>query len=264
MKVKFIFAFVLLTATCIFTSFSNNKRRQPVGSEWIDPEFAKILQQKGYIADAANVTPAEVANKIALYVESQKLTSLRGIEYFVSLKVLCCDNNRLTQLDVSRNTKLTEFYCANNQLTQLDVDKNTQLRSLICSGNHLQQLDISNNQLLTELDCSNNQLTQIDVSNNKQLAWFDCSSNHLTQLDVDKNTQLRELGCTGNHLKQLDVNNIPRLRMLVCYDNPGVNGLFRVKALFDNSNIPSSITAYKYYQSIWDYDGRTVRIDYYK
>lgn len=34
----------------------------PVGDEWIDPVFARVLQERGYITDAATVTPADVEN----------------------------------------------------------------------------------------------------------------------------------------------------------------------------------------------------------
>ena len=38
---------------------------------------------------------------------------------------LGCENNELTSLDVSRNTKLVFLSCANNQLRELDVRNNT-------------------------------------------------------------------------------------------------------------------------------------------
>ena len=37
------------------------------------------------------------------------------------MALLWCEDNKLTTLDVSKNTKLTELTCYNNQLTSLDV-----------------------------------------------------------------------------------------------------------------------------------------------
>lgn len=70
----------------------------PVGSEWIDPDFAKVLQAKGYIANAETVTPADVADIPYVNVSESELASLRGIEYFVSLK----------KLDMGGKTKCTK------------------------------------------------------------------------------------------------------------------------------------------------------------
>ena len=48
-----------------------------------------------------------------------------------------CYNNRdkLTAIDISHNTQLTELHCHNNSLNSLDISQNTQLEALYCSGN---------------------------------------------------------------------------------------------------------------------------------
>lgn len=52
-----------------------------------------------------------------------------------ALKDLLCFKNRLTALDVSKNTALTYLDCSNNQLTSLDISKNTQLHTLYADNN---------------------------------------------------------------------------------------------------------------------------------
>ncbi len=89
-----------------------------------DPLFAQELQKRGYVADAKHITPAEVWTITKLSVfgnrdpDSHKytgeLTSLRGIEYFRSLKNLNCSGNQLTMLDVSKNTALEFLNCGDN------------------------------------------------------------------------------------------------------------------------------------------------------
>ena len=200
MKKRIFLVFAFLTAVCVFTAFGDDNR-QPIGNEWIDPGFANVLQKRGYIKDAITVTPADVADITEFNVSDSQLTSLRGIEYFVSLK---------------------------------------------------------------ELDCSSNQLRAIDVSGNPQLAILKCSDNQLTGLDVSKNPQLMYFECGDNQLTELDVSNNPKMEIFTFWGNPGANGLFRVKAWFDNSNVPSSITSLGDYESSWEYDGEMVRVDYYK
>ena len=65
-------------------------------------------------------------------VSGKDIESLKGIEHFKELKKLYCFNNRLTELDVSKNTALVYLYCSTNRLTALDVSKNTKLKGLHC------------------------------------------------------------------------------------------------------------------------------------
>ncbi|MDE6320850.1 MAG: hypothetical protein K2L93_00970, partial [Muribaculaceae bacterium] len=56
----FFVASIFLTSSC--SDDKNNEEPQPVGDEWINPVFAQVLQDRGYIRDARKVTPREVAN----------------------------------------------------------------------------------------------------------------------------------------------------------------------------------------------------------
>jgi hypothetical protein len=71
----------------------------------------------------------------------------------------CAAGNRLTALDVSRNTVLTDLNCSNNQLTALDVSKNIALNDLECNHNQITKLDVSKNTVLWALSCVGNQFT---------------------------------------------------------------------------------------------------------
>ena len=127
--------------------------------------------------------------------------------------------NKLTALDVSQNTELTNLNCQQNQLTALDVSQNTALEKLYCSDNKLTALDVSENTVLTKLFCGINQLTALDVSQNTVLIWLDCFNNKLTMLDLSKNTALTTLGCFNNKLTALDVSQNTALEKLYCSDN---------------------------------------------
>ena len=149
----------------------------------------------------------------------QKITSLKGIEFFPNLKTLLCYDNQLTKLDVSKNTELTWLVCKGNRLTELDVSSNPQLHDLSCSGNKLTKLDVSNNPQLQTLYCYANQLTSLDVSKNTKLLELDCYENQLTSLDVSQNPALEELYCHTNQLTSLDVSKNEKLETLYCSDN---------------------------------------------
>ena len=147
-----------------------------------------------------------------------QLTSL-DVSGATALFGLDCSDNQLTSLDVSQNTALTWLSCINNQLTSLDVSGATALFDLGCNHNQLTSLDVSGATALFGLDCSDNQLTSLDVSQNTALTWLQCINNQLTSLDVSGATALDDLDCSDNQLTSLDVSGATALDNLECYEN---------------------------------------------
>ena len=119
----------------------------------------------------------ETAAAVTISVEVKNISSLKGIEYFTELKRLSCYSNKLTEIDVSKNTKLTELNCSFNEIESLDVSKNTKLEILSCAFNHIKSIDVSKHTRLTELHCGANELTSIDVSKNTRLKELSCHKN---------------------------------------------------------------------------------------
>ena len=167
----------------------------------------------GYLSES------EIAETASINCSSKSIFSLKGIEYFAEIKKINCNENNLTQLDVSKNVELQELSCRNNNLTQLDVSKNVELVILECFGNNLIQLDVSKNTRLVNLWCYKNNLTQLDVSKNTVLELLNCGGNNLTQLDVSKNAKLDMLVCDNTNLTQLDVSKNTVLSVLYCENN---------------------------------------------
>ena len=67
------------------------------------------------------VTTSSIDTAGGLYVSNQNISDLTGIEDFISIANLQCNNNQLTTLDLSNNTNLDTLVCVNNQLTILDL-----------------------------------------------------------------------------------------------------------------------------------------------
>ena len=165
------------------------------------------------------LTPAERYAVTEIDVENKYISNLSGLQFFPNLKVLNCSHNRLTSLDVSKNTVLQELVCWENQLTSLDVSQNTALQELACFENQLTSLDVSQNPALQKLNCGHNRLTSLDVSKNTELTYLKCSYNRLTELDVSKNTELTYLDCGYNRLTELDVSQNTKLTALYFVSN---------------------------------------------
>ncbi|WP_251620739.1 leucine-rich repeat domain-containing protein [Odoribacter lunatus] len=265
----------ILSDTVYIQQSNTNNFDNPNITKYFDPEFAKVLKNKGYIPDASYITLADVKNINTLsingsydswYAGGKGLTSLAGIEYFESLTNLdcscnqlaslnvsgctaltrlVCDNNQLTSLNLNRCTALTTVWCTDNQLTSLDVSKNTALTNLGCSLNQLTSLDVSECTALTGLSCSVNQLTSLDVSKNTALTYLNCNDNQLTSLDVSKNTALTSLSCYNNQLTSLDVNGYTALTYLDCASNQltflDINGCTALAYLYFGTNQLTSL-----------------------
>ena len=175
-------------------------------SNFPDPNFRAYVKaefDKDYnnsLSESERNAVTEI--KVADGYNGQKITNLKGIEFFPNLEKLYCDNNQLTSLDVSQNKALKYLNCSENQLTSLDVSQNTQLKELRCYGNQLTSLDVSKNPALVWLSCTRNQLTSLDLSQNHALENLQVMENCLTSLDLSP-TVVSTLYAAGN---QIDIN----------------------------------------------------------
>ena len=184
-------------------------------------------------------------------------TSWKGITSYIAadsvmtvygdIIVFYCSNNRakLTAIDLSHHTQLTELYCTNNKITSLDVSNNTQLTGLYCTSNQLSSLNASGCTQLKTLNCVSNQLLSLNVSGCTQLTKVECFSNRLSSLDVSGYTQLKELNCHGNQLSNINVSGCTQLKELKCYNNQlaslNISGCTQLKELYCYNNILTAL-----------------------
>jgi hypothetical protein len=138
-------------------------------------------------ADTNNDKEIQVSEAEALLgldVGLFNISSLEGIAYFKNIEILYADYNNLTNIDISKNTKLKFFECTLNQLTSLDISKNPSLEELYCPSNNLTTLDVSQHLNLGILECAYNELTTLDVSQNANLTKLICFKNELNSLNL--------------------------------------------------------------------------------
>ena len=144
---------------------------------------------KGYISFDT------LENTSIIDCNSMSISSLKGIELFTGLRDLDCRGNKLTSLDVSKNTLLTRLVCAYNQLKKLDVSKNTKLTELQCYLNKIKTLDISKNTALKRFDCAGNPIEVVDLSDHPKFVklikevtpsfgTFDSGERYITYADT--------------------------------------------------------------------------------
>ena len=243
MKNKFLNHIKLLcTALLLITSFYSCSQKSdiaPVYAEIPDANFKaylKTIVPLAFTADGKFISnhPSVVTYDEIMSIRRKNITSLSGIEYFTSLKVLDCIDNNIATLDLSKNKALTNLNCSYNKFTNLDVSKYTSLTKLDCGNNKLKTLNLSKNVNLTELLCHGNLITSINLGNNEVLTSVYCPNNQLVVLDVRNNKGLIELNCKNNLLSTVIIvdpnNKLARLYLddSVKCNHPGI------KAFKDN------------------------------
>lgn len=211
------------------TNFPDNTFREYV------KEFDRDKNQK--------LSASEIANVTTLYADGINgkgaIKTLKGIEYFTSLKTLYCYNTQITELDVSNNTALTHLSCgdtgllklnvsnnkaleyldcANTDITELNVSSNLSLKSLGCANTEIKELNVNANVNLEHLYIRNTSIDQLNISNNKKLTHLDCANTDITDLDLFNNIALIQLYCDELEIDELDITNNHNLTHVWCND----------------------------------------------
>lgn len=159
------------------------------------------------------ISYAEADSVTSINVHNMGIESLAGIELFPNLETLICEDNRLTSLDVSRNTKLVSLNCFGNELTGLDLSNNTSLESLTCGGTpKFGAIDLSNNIALTALAYIGGSMREIDLSHNTELMSLWISTTPLEHLDISDNRELASLTINITDLHTINMNNNDKLQ----------------------------------------------------
>lgn len=226
MKKCLVLAAALVLLTCLGGCKEKKRSHEMINGEvaineanFPDVNFRAYISEFFDPDESGGLSEYEISRVEEIYVSSEEVTDLTGIEVFSELVYLTCEMTQLTKLDVSQNPKLLSLHCANNRLTSLDVSTNKELRSLQCHNNQLTKLKMGELPELWWLTCSENQLTELDVTGLPRLKWLSCDDNRLTRMYLSKNKKLRSIDCSDNKLTKLDVSKNPKLVSLCCSNN---------------------------------------------
>ena len=225
---------MMLMPSCSDGNVKINEKNFP------DESFRACLLEQDYGQDG-QLTKQEIAGIERIDAEEMGICSLKGIEFFTSLKDLRCWGNQLTELDLSgcpglktlmcESNKLTELdlsgcpgletlKCTNNQLTELDLAQCTELSHLQCEENKLEALNVSGCNKLDALICYDNRIQRLELPENPGKLWIlQCQNNRLSKLDVSRCPALRQLDCQGNQLTEINLKGCSELKHINCANN---------------------------------------------
>jgi Leucine-rich repeat (LRR) protein len=181
-----------------------------------DANFKAKLIAQGIDSNAdGNIQLSEAQFVSGLNVNNSYIADLTGVEAFVNLSQLYCNNNQLTSLPVQNLTHLNQLSCSNNQISSLNLSASgASLEFLDFSQNLLSSIDLSPLVNLKTLYCNDNLLTFLDLSALSDLENLSCFQNQLTSLNVETLTTLTKLNCDGNQLTALYVAPLTNLTEL--------------------------------------------------
>ena len=122
----------------------------------IDPNIELILILKLFCSQQ----PGEIN------IKNLGISDLTGIEYFTNIVALRCNNNSLTSLNLTANTKLRILECTNNNLVNLDLSANNILWAVYCSDNFgLNNIILNASSTLLSLISEDTNLNTLNISN---------------------------------------------------------------------------------------------------
>ena len=145
---------------------------------------------------------------------SGDVSNMEGLQDFLALKELRCQDNQISILDVSNNQNLEWLWCDSNPIEQLNVTNNIDLKMLWANGNDLTSIDVTNNVVLKELKIVGNEITTLDVTNNGVLEKLEVGGNPIETLDLSNNILLESLSCGNTLITSLEVSNNINLKIL--------------------------------------------------
>ncbi|MDR1223700.1 MAG: hypothetical protein LBL07_12615 [Tannerella sp.] len=186
-----------------------------------DEEFYNFLLEN-FDTDKDGIISLEEANNVKQIDASRHyFKSPEGFEHFPNLEKLNLNNvncDNFFDLDLSKNTSLTELDATGTKIKTLNVNNNPLLRVLRIGDSSIETLDVSKNTSVEILDISYNNIESIDLNKNTALKELYCArgmtGKKMTELDVSANVLLEVLDCSANSLTKIDITNNPKIREL--------------------------------------------------
>lgn len=163
------------------------------------------------------------------YEGKANITSLEGLEHFVSLEDFCCGGASVTGALKVSNNNLRRLDVSDNKLTSLDVSGLSDLDYLNCSKN----ASLGNNititgTALTDLQFNHTGATSLEFipdALKSQIVNFDCGDNNVTSMDLSAYTSVEYIHISGNGVTELVLPVTETLKVLSMSHNTSITSV---------------------------------------
>lgn len=182
------------------------------------------LLENVYLDNCTELRALDFSNNLSLstlnVVGCTNLTEL-DLSSLGSLGYLYVNNTGIRELDLSTNTRLTNFQGYSAELESLILPDAPGLQTVYAYDNHLSSVtNLEKLSGLKDLRLDNNELRVLDVSGNTALTNLDVHGNLLEDIvGLENLTELVHFYCYDNRLSDLSALPTPMLRTLHAYGN---------------------------------------------
>jgi hypothetical protein len=216
-----------------------------------------FLRLSGFVlSDSEKISSLEGINSFSnlIHLECQyNLLQTLDLGSLPNLFYLACSYNNLTSLNLQNFSNLEILYCGFNPLSSLNLQFLPNLKSLDCSTTLLTSLDVTPFTNLNNLTCSNSQLTSLNVTGLPNLGFIQCDFNQLTTVNLQGLSNLGYLSVTNNQISSLNLQQAPNLGNVILNNNLltsiSVEGLNFLNTFECNNNLFTTLSI----ESVTDY-----------
>lgn len=154
--------------------------------------------------------------------DNNELTDI-NVTGLKSLDELSCLGNKLQTIDLTGLSALTKLFADHNAIKTIEFPRDNKLETLNLSFNQLESINLVPLFQLTGLYLYNNKLTELDLTPNRNLRWINVEHNNLSKFSTKSQPQLALLRISYNNLSELDITTNKMVNTLYAEHNQLTN-----------------------------------------
>lgn len=162
-----------------------------------DEQLRIYLQNNFDLDNDGKLSASEISAAKTINVSGLGISKLTGIEYFTSLTELNASDNKLSSVNLTKNTKLTYINVGKNSLKTLDLSKCTKMQIVVYSNNQLTKVTMPAKKYLGNLDYVDASYNKFTTQANAGLNIGDSEAvGSLSQVNASNNA-ITSFNCAG-------------------------------------------------------------------
>jgi len=194
----------------------------------------KLTELEFLYLNINNLTFLDVSKNEKLYHVSARYNKIENFVPNDELIYIDLGFNGLSSFDSSNLPELYALFLDNNKLTEIDLSKNLLLEEITIGNNNgeddnknnIKNLNLENNKILTYISARNLGLEKIDLPEidlnfayNSWISWLEPEDVITFQEFIDENIWAMDIKLSTNKLTEIDLSNLPALESIEISDN---------------------------------------------
>ena len=194
----------------------------------------KLTELEFLYLNINNLTELDVSKNEKLYHVSARYNKIETFVPNDELIYIDLGFNDLSSFDSSNLPELYALFLDNNKLTEIDLSKNLLLEEITIGNNNgedgnknnIKNLNLENNKILTYISARNLGLEKIDLPEidlnfayNSWISWLEPEDVITFQEFIDENIWAMDIKLSTNKLTEIDLSNLPALESIEISDN---------------------------------------------